>query len=106
MWCRHSHLSKHAHTTHHSHPPHPTPPTHSWQAWALLEEEEGRVEDARRLFRRASRADPSHLPVWQAWGCAEFRAGNYEQVGACVCGGVRYMSVCVWGGGASGSQRK
>jgi hypothetical protein len=37
------------------------------------------VEEARRLLRRASRVDPNHLYVWQAWGCLEYRQQNYEQ---------------------------
>ena len=48
------------------------------QAWALLEEEKGDLESARKLFKRASRADPSHLYVWQAWGCMEQRAGSLD----------------------------
>ena len=48
------------------------------QAWALLEEEEGAVEEARALLRRASRVDASHLYVWQAWGCLEYRQGQYD----------------------------
>ena len=36
------------------------------------------MEEARRLFRRGARADPSHLYIWQAWGCLEFRQGAYD----------------------------
>jgi len=35
------------------------------QAWALLEHDEGRIDEARRLFQLASNADPQHLYVWQ-----------------------------------------
>jgi hypothetical protein len=38
---------------------------HAWQAWALLEEEMGNLEIARRLLGRASKLDPHHVPVWQ-----------------------------------------
>lgn len=39
------------------------------QAWALLEREQGNLELARRLFKRGSEADPSHLYIWQARFC-------------------------------------
>lgn len=35
------------------------------QAWALLEQEEGNIEEARQLFEAGSRADPHHLYIWQ-----------------------------------------
>ena len=35
------------------------------QAWALLEEEAGKIEEARQLFEAGSRADPHHLFIWQ-----------------------------------------
>ena len=35
--------------------------------------------EARRLLRWASRVDPTHLYVWQAWGCLEYRAGEYDK---------------------------
>jgi tetratricopeptide (TPR) repeat protein len=44
-----------------------------------MEESLGNLEEARRLFRKASRADPKHLYVWQAWGCMEQRANNVEE---------------------------
>ena len=36
------------------------------QAWALLEEEDGNIDFARQLLERGSKADPSHLYIWQA----------------------------------------
>ena len=35
------------------------------------------MELARTLFRRGSQRDPSDLYIWQAWGCLEFRAGEF-----------------------------
>lgn len=35
------------------------------QAWALLERDEGKLDEARQLFEAGSRADPHHLHVWQ-----------------------------------------
>ncbi len=37
----------------------------SLQASALLEEEAGNVDAARKLFQRASKADPRMLHAWQ-----------------------------------------
>lgn len=54
------------------------------QAWALLEEEQGCIDEARRLLRWGSKVDPSHLYIWQAWGCMEYRQGKYD-TGGCVC---------------------
>lgn len=45
----------------------------------MLEEAAGAVDEARRLLRRASKVDPRHLHVWQAWGCLEYRQQNYEK---------------------------
>lgn len=39
------------------------------------------MEEARRLLRRASRVDPIHLYVWQAWGCLEYRQQNFDTGG-------------------------
>ena len=41
-------------------------PGNFWQAWALLEQEAGKLEEARQLFEAGSRADPHHLFIWQA----------------------------------------
>ena len=56
-----------------------------------MEEECGNVEEARRLLRRGSRVDPSHLYIWQAWGCLEYRQRQYEtgrQRGLVLIGGM------------------
>ncbi len=57
----------------------------SWQAWALLEKEEGRVEEARRLFRRATEADPADAPSWQAWALMEWRRGEGAEAALTLC---------------------
>ena len=36
-----------------------------WQAWALLEQEQGHLDKARQLFEAGSRADAHHLHIWQ-----------------------------------------
>jgi hypothetical protein len=46
------------------------------QAWALMEQEQGNMQDARRLFKLASRADPSHLYVWQVCMCVGSEGGQ------------------------------
>ena len=71
-----------AHPPGHAAPPTPLAPLPiPFQAWALLEEEEGNVEEARRLLRRGSKVDPKHLYIWQAWGCLEYRQQNYDEGG-------------------------
>ncbi|TXT29657.1 MAG: hypothetical protein FD138_2392, partial [Planctomycetota bacterium] len=65
--------------------PHDAP---SWQAWGLLEKEQGNLGDrdhpeensARWLFRMAIKADPTHPHGWQALGCLEAEAGNFGSV--------------------------
>lgn len=37
------------------------------QAWALLERDAGKLDEARQLFEAGSRADPHHLYIWQVW---------------------------------------
>lgn len=50
-----------------------------------------RPEVARRVFEAGVRADPSHLPLWQAWGCMEAKMVRvvcvFVFVFACVCVG-------------------
>jgi hypothetical protein len=42
------------------------------QARALVEWRDREDEESARLyFEAGARANPSHLPVWQAWGCME-----------------------------------
>lgn len=48
------------------------------QALAIMEDEDGRSEQARTLFHRASLADPHHVPVWQV--CSLHHPPPY-----CVC---------------------
>eukprot|EP00887_Chlorella_sp_A99_P006541 scaffold3.g6541.t1 len=65
-------------------------------AWAILEEQQacggarggeaerhgagaGCIDEARQLFSRGARADPSHLYIWQAWGVLEYRQGRLEE---------------------------
>jgi len=43
---------------------------------ALLSRQEGDVDKARRLFRRASEINPNDSPTWQAWGLLEKQQGN------------------------------
>ena len=44
---------------------------HIWvcnaKAWARLEHEDGRIDEARRLFQLASAANPHDLYAWQVW---------------------------------------
>ena len=47
-----------------------------WQAWGLLEKQEGNFERARELFEQGIAADPHHAPLWQAWGLLEKEVGN------------------------------
>ncbi len=43
-----------------------------YQARALIQWQDlNKPENARALFRAGVRADASHLPLWQAWGCME-----------------------------------
>lgn len=35
------------------------------QAWALLEQEDGNKDEARRLFQLGADMDPSHTYIWQ-----------------------------------------
>ena len=48
----------------------------AWQAWALLEKEQGKIETARKYFQRATEADPRHAPAWQAWAVMEKEQGE------------------------------
>jgi hypothetical protein len=41
------------------------------QAWALLEKDEAKPDEARKLFQRAAEADPKHAPTFQAWAIFE-----------------------------------
>ena len=52
------------------------------QASALLEEENGNTALARELLEKGSQVDPWHIPIWQAWGVLEFRAGNIDRARA------------------------
>ena len=54
----------------------------SAQAWALLEHDEGRIDEARRLFHLASAADPQHLYVWQVCIWASGASSYSEDSGA------------------------
>jgi len=47
-------------------------------AWALLEEQVGDVENARKIFDRALLVDPLHSPLYNAWGMMEARQGDLE----------------------------
>ena len=51
----------------------------SWQAWALLEDRVGHVDEARRLFQRAVEADPGDAPAWQAWTILETKLGCFAE---------------------------
>jgi tetratricopeptide (TPR) repeat protein len=51
----------------------------SWQAWALLEKEQGRIDEARRLFQQATQADPKNAPTWQAWALLEKEQGRIDE---------------------------
>ncbi|MCX7681134.1 MAG: tetratricopeptide repeat protein, partial [Anaerolineae bacterium] len=42
------------------------------------EKEQGKVAEARGLFRRASEADPKHAPTLQAWALLEKEQGEIE----------------------------
>ncbi|GAB2265744.1 hypothetical protein Dimus_000780 [Dionaea muscipula] len=46
------------------------------QSLALLEYKHSTSTLARLFFRRASELDPSHQPVWFAWGWMEWKEGN------------------------------
>ncbi|MDD5059345.1 MAG: SIR2 family protein [Sideroxydans sp.] len=55
---------------------------HTWQAWALMEKEQGNVGKlteeytARWMFKRGTDADPHDAPTWQAWALMEKEQGN------------------------------
>lgn len=50
-----------------------------YQARALLEwHEHNNAEKARALFAAGLRADPGHVPLWQAWGCMESQLGEVD----------------------------
>ncbi|MBE9595155.1 MAG: tetratricopeptide repeat protein, partial [Proteobacteria bacterium] len=51
----------------------------SWQAWAIMERDNGDVEEARRLFKKGTEANPTYAPVWQAWAILEKKQKNYPQ---------------------------
>lgn len=48
-------------------------------AWALMEQELKKIEQATTLFERATTADPKHAPSWQAWALMEERLGHTEK---------------------------
>ena len=56
-----------------------------FHAWAMLESENclavetRRVDEARELFACAARADPSNIPVWNAWASFEERLGSSQR---------------------------
>ena len=51
----------------------------AYQAWAILEKEEGNINEARELFQKAAEADPEHAPVWLAWAIMEKEEGNISK---------------------------
>ncbi len=50
-----------------------------YQAWALMEKEQGHIEEARRLFQKAVEADPEDAPTYQAWALMEKDQGRIEE---------------------------
>jgi len=45
-----------------------------------MEEEDGEdLAEARRLFGKATEADPRMTHAWQAWGMLELRQGDFSQ---------------------------
>jgi tetratricopeptide (TPR) repeat protein len=49
---------------------------------------DGNYNGARSQFKAAARADPLHLPVWQAWAVMEGSLGNYDEARALFQRGV------------------
>ena len=49
------------------------------QGAAVLAHRQRRYDEARRLFERGTQADPTHAPLWQAWGLMEKELGNYAE---------------------------
>ena len=47
----------------------------TYQAWGILEKEQGFVDEARELFVKGLAADPRHAPTYQAWGILEKEQG-------------------------------
>jgi tetratricopeptide (TPR) repeat protein/energy-coupling factor transporter ATP-binding protein EcfA2 len=72
---------------------------HSWQAWALMEKEQGNVGDtvtplsgtARYLFKKGTDADPHNAHLWQAWALTEKEQGNVGDIAAPLPGTARFL---------------
>jgi len=52
---------------------------HLLQAWAVMERDEGHVDEARDLFARAAALDPGNSYVAHAWGAMEERQGDIRR---------------------------
>ena len=51
----------------------------TWQAWALMEKDQGNFDEARKLFEKGVKADPSHAYLWQAWALMERSLNNHKK---------------------------
>jgi tetratricopeptide (TPR) repeat protein len=51
---------------------------HMWQNWGEIEHRAGNVEQARKLFRHATRVDAKHAAIWQAWAMMEFEQKKWD----------------------------
>ena len=50
----------------------------AWQAWAIMERDQGNIERARELFKKAVEVGPQHAPAWHAWAIMERDQENIE----------------------------
>jgi hypothetical protein len=63
------------------------------QAWATLEERQGNLVRARKLFDAATAADRTHAAAWHGWGMLEKAAGNPERARGLFLRGLRYQKL-------------
>ena len=62
-----------------------------WQAWATLEEKDGNVVQARKLYDAATAADKTHAAAWHGWGMFEKGQGNFQRARDLFVKGVRLV---------------
>ena len=59
--------------------------------YALFEKEQRNFDEARRLFKRAVEADPSHAPSWQAYALFEKEQRQYDEARRLLEEGLRHV---------------
>ncbi|KAH7421940.1 hypothetical protein KP509_13G082500 [Ceratopteris richardii] len=61
-----------------------------WQAWAILEQKQGHVAQARRLFDASTAADIKHASAWHGWAVLELQQGSIRKARDLLTKGLKF----------------